>query len=159
MSTEDLKEQIRQQTEKLETLRLRNELRRLKLVERAERTDLRKLEAAERAKRADLRKLEAAERAKRTGLISIEALREQITHGLLKGERGVNSSRLAGASYAWRRLIVMLRQPADSPARLEAEGLLRQLHVTYDDGNDFGKGLKRQFWYEPPAKPGEVKLW
>src|SRR5574343_1581552 len=105
VNNQDLTKQI----EQLEAKRLRNEVRRLKLVERAE--------------RANLRKLEAAERAKRTGRINIEALREQITHGLLKDKRGANSSALSQKSYAWRRLLTMLRQPADSPARLEAEGL------------------------------------
>lgn len=148
----------------LEEEEARIELRARELALRIKRADLRKLEIAERVKRADLRKLEAAERAKRTGRINIDALREQITHGLLKDQRGVKSSRLRDASYAWRRLIDMLRQPADSPARLEAEGLLRQLHVVYYDGDvDTGKGLKREFYYDPDpvsmtASP-DVKVW
>lgn len=140
-------EELKRQIEELETKRLRNELKRLQLAERAE--------------RADLRKLEAAERAKRLGKINIDALREQITNGPLKGGRGAYSSQLSRVSSAWRRLLAMLRQPAQSPQRLEAEGLLRQLHVTYYDGDDRGKGYARTFYHEPNVIPmtEEVKRW
>ena len=139
------------------------ELRELALTLRIKRTNLRQLEAAERAKRANLRKQESAERAKRTGRINIEALREQIKTGLLKDGRGVKSTKLRETSYAWRKLLNMLRQPNESPQRLEAEGILRQLKVSYDDGDHRGKGYMRMFFYEPVdipmTEPADVKVW
>ena len=147
MSTEA--EELKRQIEELETKRLRNELKRLQLAERAE--------------RGTLRKLEAAERAKRLGTININALREQITNGPLKNGRGAYSSQLSRVSSAWRRLLAMLRQPAESQQRLEAEGILRQLKVKYYDGDDRGKGYMRIFYYEPVdipmMEPADVKIW
>ena len=149
MDNQDLTKQI----EEVQAKRQRNELRRLQLLEAAERTNLRQLEAAERAKRANLRKQEAAERAKRTGRINIEALRKEIKTGLLKGGGAVYSSALSQKSYAWRKLLAMLRQPNESPQRLEAEGILRQLKVGYEDGDHRGKGYMRMFYYEPVDIP------
>ena len=125
------------------------------------RIELRELQLSNRTKLANLRKREAADRANRTGRININALREQITNGPLKNGRGAYSSQLSRVSSAWRRLLAMLRQPAESPQRLEAEGLLRQLHVTYYDGDDRGKGYARTFYHEPVNIPmtEEVKLW
>ena len=138
-------------------------MNREKLEAELERIELRKLALKVKAERAKLRKLEAAERAKRTGRVNIEELRKQITNGLLTGGRGVYSAPLSAASYAWRKLLAMLRQPADSPARMEAEGILRRLHVVYHDGNaETGKGYSRAFYYEPvsiPMTQGDVQVW
>ena len=162
-----------EQRNQLETERLRLEVERMELeVERlklAVQTEREELKIAKRSETLRLRKLsqhlsiEQGKLSQRTGTVNIATLRKEVQHGILSTGRGVKSTQLREASYAWRKLLFMLRFPSESQQRLEAEGILRQLKVKYYDGDDRGKGYMRIFYYEPVdipmMEPADVKIW
>ena len=80
--------------------------------------------------------------------LTIEQLRPAILpNGPLNPANGGawSSAELSSFSRPWRRLLVMMRAPKLSTARLTAEGLLRQLDVWYED-----IGPKRE-WFSNAA--------
>ena len=153
--------------EQLETERLRLEVERLELALQVERDELK---LAKRTENLRLRKLsanlrtESAKLSHRTGRLNLDDLRKEITAGLLTNKTGVRSTRLREASYAWRKLLIMLRHPDNTPERAQGEAILKQLNVVYFDGDpETGKGYARTFYYEPKnvsmMAQGEVKVW
>lgn len=120
--------------------------------------EMAKLKEAARTARKELAAMKGAHN------LTAEMLRSAITTGPLN-EGAPNwglapSAELSAFNRNWRKLLAMLRAPANSIPRLKAEGLLRQLDVYFVD-----EGKLREFRYpasawkdKPAVKPTSEAL-
>ena len=124
---ENVKAELAATAEAAELAELKAELAKVKakLAEAIQQT--RKANNAAATARRDTRAMGAR-------ALTVEQLRPAIlSTGPLRNDRPCSSAELSSFSRPWRRLLVMMRAPKLSTARLTAEGLLRQLDVWYED--------------------------